>query len=119
MSKIGTDVNPDGTRSLEEVSKNYYAGLVAIDDLVDWLFAFLESTGQPETRPLSTRRTTVVFWASLGCSTSVRCTSQAFVYRGRFVIGVGNFVEPKPFLEPAPEEKALPTAENYLHAARG
>lgn len=45
-NKIGTQVNPDGTRSLEEVCKNYYAGLVAVDDMLGRIFAYLESAGQ-------------------------------------------------------------------------
>ena len=42
-NKIGTWQNVDGTRSLEELVKNYYAGLVAVDDMVGRLFAWLET----------------------------------------------------------------------------
>ncbi len=45
-NKIGTQVNSDGTRSLEELCKNYYAGLVAVDDMIGRLFEHLETTGQ-------------------------------------------------------------------------
>ena len=45
-NKIGTHVNPDGTRSLEELCKDYYAGLVAVDDMVGRLFSHLEQAGQ-------------------------------------------------------------------------
>lgn len=44
-NKIGTHVNPDGTRSLEELCKDYYAGLVAVDDMVGRLFSQLEAMG--------------------------------------------------------------------------
>jgi arylsulfatase A-like enzyme len=41
-NKIGTMQNSDGTRSLEEVCKDYYAGLVAVDDMIGRLFTWLE-----------------------------------------------------------------------------
>lgn len=44
-NKIGTHVNPDGTRSVEELCKDYYAGLVAVDDMVGRLFVQLETMG--------------------------------------------------------------------------
>jgi arylsulfatase A-like enzyme len=44
-NKIGTWDNTDGTRSLEEVAKNYYAGLVAVDDMLGRLFKQLEDKG--------------------------------------------------------------------------
>ncbi len=47
-NKIGTHVNPDGTRSLEELVKDYYAGLVAVDDMIGRLFSELESSGRME-----------------------------------------------------------------------
>jgi arylsulfatase A-like enzyme len=45
-NKIGTHVNPDATRSLEELVKDYYAGLVAVDEMIGKLFAHLEQTGE-------------------------------------------------------------------------
>lgn len=45
-NKIGTHVNSDGTRSLEELCKDYYAGLTAVDDMVGRLFVHLEQTKQ-------------------------------------------------------------------------
>lgn len=45
-NKIGTHVNPDATRSLEELCKDYYAGLVAVDDMIGRLFEYLETTKQ-------------------------------------------------------------------------
>jgi arylsulfatase A-like enzyme len=44
-NKIGTYQNPDATRSLEEICKNYYAGLVAVDDMLGSIFAYLEKKG--------------------------------------------------------------------------
>jgi arylsulfatase A-like enzyme len=44
-NKIGTWVNSDGTRSLEEVAKDYYAGLVAVDDMLGRLFKQFEEKG--------------------------------------------------------------------------
>jgi arylsulfatase A-like enzyme len=44
-NKIGTWVNGDGTRSLEEIAKDYYAGLVAVDDMLGRLFKQLEDQG--------------------------------------------------------------------------
>jgi arylsulfatase A-like enzyme len=44
-NKIGTWVNGDGTRSLEEIAKDYYAGLVAVDDMLGRLFKQLEDKG--------------------------------------------------------------------------
>ncbi len=44
-NKIGTHVNPDATRSVEELCKDYYAGLVAVDDMVGRLFTQLETMG--------------------------------------------------------------------------
>ena len=45
-NKIGTHVNPDATRSLEELCKDYYAGLTAVDDMIGRLFAHLETANQ-------------------------------------------------------------------------
>jgi arylsulfatase A-like enzyme len=44
-NKIGTWVNTDGTRSLEELAKDYYAGLVAVDEMLGKLFKQLEDKG--------------------------------------------------------------------------
>jgi arylsulfatase A-like enzyme len=44
-NKIGTLENPDATRSLEEVVKDYYAGLVAVDDMLGRLFKHLDDKG--------------------------------------------------------------------------
>lgn len=41
-NKIGTAQNGDATRSLEEICKDYYAGLVAVDDMIGRLFGWLE-----------------------------------------------------------------------------
>jgi arylsulfatase A-like enzyme len=45
-NKIGTTVSGDTTRSLEEVVKDYYAGLRDVDDNIGRVFAHLEATGQ-------------------------------------------------------------------------
>lgn len=42
-NKIGTLQNADSVRSLEELCKDYYAGLVAVDDMLGRLFAWLEA----------------------------------------------------------------------------
>jgi len=44
-NKIGTYENPDATRSLEEMVKDYYAGLVAVDDMIGRLVHHLEDRG--------------------------------------------------------------------------
>jgi arylsulfatase A-like enzyme len=45
-NKIGTIDTVDAVRSLEELCKDYYAGLVAIDEDIGRVFKHLESTGQ-------------------------------------------------------------------------
>jgi arylsulfatase A-like enzyme len=45
-NKIGTIVMDDCTRSLEELVKDYYVGLVAVDDNIGRVMSFLESSGQ-------------------------------------------------------------------------
>lgn len=45
-NKIGTIDTRDAVRSLEELSKDYYAGLVAIDENIGRVFQYMESTGQ-------------------------------------------------------------------------
>lgn len=47
-NKIGTTVSSDAARSLEELCKDYYAGLVAVDDMIGRLLEHLETTGQLE-----------------------------------------------------------------------
>lgn len=42
-NKIGTTVMSDTCRSLEEVTKDYYAGLTAVDDMIGRVFRYLES----------------------------------------------------------------------------
>lgn len=46
LNKIGTVVTGDTVRSLEELVKNYYAGLLAVDDNIGKVLDFLESSGQ-------------------------------------------------------------------------
>jgi arylsulfatase A-like enzyme len=46
QNKIGTTVMGDAARSLEEVCKDYYAGLVAIDENIGRVFSYLEQTGE-------------------------------------------------------------------------
>jgi arylsulfatase A-like enzyme len=41
-NKIGTTVTGDTCRCLEEVAKDYYAGLTAVDDLIGSVFKYLE-----------------------------------------------------------------------------
>lgn len=45
-NKIGTTATADATRSLEEVAKDYYAGLVDVDENIGRVFAQLEKKGQ-------------------------------------------------------------------------
>jgi arylsulfatase A-like enzyme len=45
-NKIGTTVMGDAARSLEEICKDYYAGLVAIDENIGRVMSHLEQTGQ-------------------------------------------------------------------------
>jgi arylsulfatase A-like enzyme len=47
-NKIGTTVMGDAARSLEELCKDYYAGLVAMDENIGRVLAYLEQTGQLE-----------------------------------------------------------------------
>jgi len=42
QNKIGTAVSSDCARSLEELAKDYYAGLTAVDDLIGRVFTYLE-----------------------------------------------------------------------------
>ncbi len=46
LNKIGTMQTGDSTRSLEELVKDYYAGLSAVDDNIGRVIGFLESSGQ-------------------------------------------------------------------------
>lgn len=46
QNKIGTIQNGDCPRSLEELVKDYYAGLVAVDDNIGRVMSYLESSGQ-------------------------------------------------------------------------
>jgi arylsulfatase A-like enzyme len=41
-NKIGTFQNGDAVRSVEELCKDYYAGLIAVDDMVGRIFGWLE-----------------------------------------------------------------------------
>ena len=41
-NKIGTIDNSDAVRSVEELCKDYYAGLVAIDENVGRIFKYLD-----------------------------------------------------------------------------
>lgn len=45
-NKIGTTTGADAVRSLEELTKDYYAGLRDVDDNVGRVFEYLEKTGQ-------------------------------------------------------------------------
>ncbi len=45
-NKIGTTATADAARSLEEVAKDYYAGLVDVDDNIGRVFSLLEKKGQ-------------------------------------------------------------------------
>jgi arylsulfatase A-like enzyme len=45
-NKIGTTVEVDAARSLEELTKDYYAGLVAVDENIGRVIRFLEASGQ-------------------------------------------------------------------------
>lgn len=47
-NKIGTTVMGDAARSLEELCKDYYAGLVAVDENIGRVLDYLEQTGQLE-----------------------------------------------------------------------
>jgi arylsulfatase A-like enzyme len=44
-NKIGTTVRGDTCRTLEEVAKDYYAGLVGVDDNIGRVIAYLEKKG--------------------------------------------------------------------------
>ena len=44
--KIGTVENPNAARTLEEVVKDYYAGLVAVDENIGRVFNLLDATGE-------------------------------------------------------------------------
>ncbi len=46
QNKIGTTVMGDAARSLEELCKDYYAGLVAVDENIGRVLAHLEESGQ-------------------------------------------------------------------------
>lgn len=41
-NKIGTTIMSDTVRSLDELTKDYYAGLVGVDDLIGKVFTYLE-----------------------------------------------------------------------------
>lgn len=45
-NKIGTTVSADAVRSLEELVKDYYAGITAVDDNIGRVMDLLESSGQ-------------------------------------------------------------------------
>lgn len=45
-NKIGTLQTVDGVRSLEELCKDYYAGIVSMDDNIGRVFQHLDGTGQ-------------------------------------------------------------------------
>ncbi len=45
-NKIGTTTGSDAVRSLEELVKDYYAGLRDVDDNIGRVFAYLESIGE-------------------------------------------------------------------------
>ncbi|MEO6923410.1 MAG: sulfatase [Bryocella sp.] len=45
-NKIGTLDTQDAVRSLEELCKDYYAGIVALDENVGRMFDYMQSTGQ-------------------------------------------------------------------------
>ena len=47
-NKIGTTTTSDTVRSLEELVKDYYAGLRDVDDNIGRVFAYLESIGELE-----------------------------------------------------------------------
>ncbi len=47
-NKIGTTATDDAVRSLEEVVKDYYAGLVAVDENIGRIFQHLEKSGELE-----------------------------------------------------------------------
>jgi pimeloyl-ACP methyl ester carboxylesterase len=55
-NKIGTWDNVDGTRSLEEVAKDYYAGLVAVDDMLGRLSSTWRTEGSWTIPPSSILR---------------------------------------------------------------
>ena len=46
LNKIGTLQTGDAARSLEELVKDYYAGLLSVDDNIGRVISFLESSGQ-------------------------------------------------------------------------
>lgn len=46
VNKIGTMETGDSVRSLEELVKNYYSGLAAVDDNIGRVMNFLETSGQ-------------------------------------------------------------------------
>lgn len=46
MQKIGTVDNGDAARTPEELSKDYYAGLVSLDDNIGRVMSWLEQSGQ-------------------------------------------------------------------------
>lgn len=46
LNKIGTTQTSESVRSFEELVKNYYAGLNAVDDNIGRVIGFLESSGQ-------------------------------------------------------------------------
>jgi arylsulfatase A-like enzyme len=45
-NKIGTTVTSDAVRSLDELAKDYYAGLVDVDDNIGRIYEYLEKSGQ-------------------------------------------------------------------------
>jgi arylsulfatase A-like enzyme len=47
-NKVGTTSSSDAARSLEEMVKDYYAGLVAVDENVGRIFQHLEKSGELE-----------------------------------------------------------------------
>jgi arylsulfatase A-like enzyme len=47
-NKIGTTVSGDAVRSLDELVKDYYAGLVDVDENVGRIYQYLEQSGQLE-----------------------------------------------------------------------
>jgi arylsulfatase A-like enzyme len=47
-NKIGTTATEDAARSLEETVKDYYAGLVAVDENIGRIFQHLEKSGELE-----------------------------------------------------------------------
>lgn len=60
-NKIGTTTSGDCARSVEELVKDYYAGLVAVDENIGRVMSYLESSGQLDDTSSCTAPTTATF----------------------------------------------------------